>query len=140
MHSLVHVQTCLDVVLGNTLLLELFSCSSLRIGNGLVFLRNPTPLSRSFLLLISLLLHVLTKHSCDRFYCLLESNLTIVPCRKLIFIKLRLSPCSGRLPFIGESSLVLRNIISIFLSLRMLWKRGLEVRSIHKHISCIIGS
>jgi len=41
----VHVQTSLDVILWESFLLEFFSCLTLGIGNGLVFLWEPTSLS-----------------------------------------------------------------------------------------------
>lgn len=99
---------------------------------------NPTSLSCCLFLLISFLLYILTKHSCNGFDSLLKSNLSEISSWKLIFGKFRLSASSSRLIFCWESSLVLWNIISIFLNYRVLRKRWFEIRTIHKYISSII--
>ena len=78
MHTDVHVQTCLDIVLHLPHLLELLSCPTHRIGQSLVFLRNPTSLHSCLLLLISLLLLVLAEQSGDGFDCLLGVDLAMV--------------------------------------------------------------
>ena len=71
-HSDVHVQTCLDIVLRLPLLLKLLRSSAHRVGQGLVLLRHPTSLHCCLLLLVTLLLLVFTEQSCDRFDSLLR--------------------------------------------------------------------
>ena len=85
MKTCVHVQTGLDVICWHSLLLEIFSCLALGIGNGLVFLRKPASLSRCFLFLVSFLLDVFTEHRGYGLDSLLVSHLSKIPSKLLIF-------------------------------------------------------
>ena len=107
-HSDVHVQTCLDIVLRLPLLLKLLRSSAHRVGQGLVLLRHPTSLHCCLLLLVTLLLLVFTEQSCDRFDSLLRVDLAMVSGRLLALAELRL--CS-----VSDSVVLLQRKLALIL-------------------------
>ena len=107
-HSDVHVQTCLDIVLRLPLLLKLLRSSPHRVGQSLVLLRHPTSLHCCLLLLVTLLLLVFTEQSCDRFDSLLRVDLAMVSGRLLALAELRL--CS-----VSDSVVLLQRKLALIL-------------------------
>lgn len=93
-NSHVHVQTSLDIVLRLSQLLELLSSPSQRIRQSFVFLRHPTSLDCSLLLLVAFILLIFTKQSGNRLNCLLRIDLSMVACWLLALVELRLRPIS----------------------------------------------
>ena len=119
-NSCIHVQTGLDIVSGYALFFELLGCSSMWVWNGFVFLWDPASLGWCFLFLVTLLFDVFAEHCGDGFYCLFESDLSVVSCWYLIFSELGLGSVSGWLLFGRESSFVFWDIVCVFLYCWML--------------------
>ena len=138
-HSFIHIQTSLNIILRCSIRFELNCCLTTRIIQRLILLRNPTTLSRSLLFLISFFLLIFAKHSCYRFDCLFMNCLTVATSKFLIIVILWLRSRP-------ERSILLRwilsfhlwNIVGIFLDLWMLGQGRFEIRAIHLHLSISI--
>jgi hypothetical protein len=93
-HSDIHVQTCLDIVLWLPQLFKLLCSPAQRVGQSLVFLRHPASLHCCLLLLVSLFLLIFTEQSCNWFDSLLRVDLAMVASRLLTLTELRLRSIS----------------------------------------------
>jgi hypothetical protein len=140
MHSNVHVKAGLNVVLGNATFLELLGCFSHTVGKGLITRRDPASLDFSSFLLISNFLLIFTEHRGDWLHSLLRINRLKMSSRFASLVEFTHSSASQRLvSSVLEPSLVLRDIIGIFLSLRMLRKSRFEIRSIHENVPLVLN-
>lgn len=120
MDSCVDVEVGLKVVADLWGILELFSSAAHAVCQGSVAGWHPTTLDSRLFLLVSLLLLVFAEESSDRLDCLLGVNLFEAASWLSSLRKLGNSPWLECVALAGNPTLVLRSVIGVLLSGRML--------------------